>query len=694
MFQISDSQSATETEKMREHMRFMLGKSFGLVLAGLFIGRVSAAWGGAAAPIPPSALVRGPYLQFATPNSVHIVWRTEGPITPAVRFGPGTNRLTQEVAREAIVVRTALGSETNSVPARWESLRTEENLALPKLHSAAIGTFQYEAHLTGLQPSTRYFYRIMDGNKALTPGDESYSFSTHPPVGTVVPIRFWALGDSGTGRKPQADVHRAMRMAVEREGQPLNFWLHLGDMAYGRGRDVEFQSRFFEPYALTLRQSVCWPTMGNHEGSISRGATGIGPYYDAYVVPTRGEAGGVPSGTEAYYSFDYGNVHFVCLDSHDLDRKPTAAMARWLKTDLERTKAQWVIAFWHHPPYTKGSHDSDKEKDLTEMRELIMPLIDTGGVDLVLTGHSHIYERSMLIDGAYATPTVAENVVLDDGNGDPQSDGAYRKSRGIHPHQGTVQIVAGHGGANLGRSGTIPFMRKTLVEHGSVLIDVYGDTLNAIMINTNGSTRDAFSLVKRDRVEPSRLALPWQPPEYKKPEVAVKIPAAPPIDYQVLIDKNSSWHYLAGQHPQGQDWTRFDFDASGWKTGAVALGFGDGTFRTELGQLRGKPASVYLRKEFQVSQTDKVTEIGLMIDYRDAFIAYLNGREVARVGVGRSSGRNAQKIKAREESGFAYVALKDLSSLRAGANVLAIEAHSASENSLDFRIDPYLLLED
>jgi hypothetical protein len=300
----------------------------------------------------------------------------------------------------------------------------------------------------------------------------------------------------------------------------------------------------------------------------------------------------------------------------------------------------------------------------------------------------------MLIDGAYATPSVSENVVLDDGDGDPQSDGAYRKSQGIHPHEGTVQIVAGHGGANLGRNGTIPFMRKTIVEHGSVIIDVYGDTLTATMVNRNGSTRDAFSMVKRGKVELARIALPWQPPEYKKPASKPATPAEPPLDHKVLIAKNSEWRYLAGDHPRGQDWTRFDFDASAWKSGAAGFGFGDGAYRTELAEFRGKPASIYLRREFNIEQTDKITEMGLLVDYRDAFIAYINGREVARVGVGRSSGRNAQKLKVREENGYAYVSLKNLSSLRDGPNVLAIEVHTAPENNLDFVIDPSLVLED
>src|SRR4030095_5451845 len=231
------------------------------------------------------------------------------------------------------------------------------------------------------------------------------------------------------------------------------FWIHVGDMAYETGRDVEVQTRDFEPYETTLRNKVCWPAMGNHEGSNSSGSTGRGPYYDAYVVPTRGEAGGLASGTEAYYSFDFANIHFICLDSHDLSRKPGDPMANWLKADLEKAKADWLIAFWHHPPYTKGSHDSAQAPDLTEMRKYIMPIIESGGVDLVLTGHSHIYERWMLMDGAYATPTVSENFILDDGDGDPDGDGAYRKSGGINSHEGTVQVVAGNAGGTLGRSG-------------------------------------------------------------------------------------------------------------------------------------------------------------------------------------------------------------------------------------------------
>ena len=644
---------------------------------------------------PPKPLSRSPYVQFGGPNLMHVAWRTEGPIHPVVRFGTSPSQLQNQAGTNAIVIRAALGTNGQAMLPQWKALRTPENLALPKLHSAPIGTFQYEARLTDLKPDTRYYYAVFDGDKRLTPDDGTFQFMTHPPVGTARPYRFWVLGDGGTGREPQYAVHQAMIETTRKEGQPIDFWIHAGDMAYGTGRDLEFQTRFFEAYDSTLRSKVCWPTMGNHEGHTSKGTTGVGPYYDAYVVPTRGEVGGVASGTEAYYSFDYGNIHFICLDSHDLDRKPTAAMAKWLKADLDKARADWVIAFFHHPPYTKGSHDSDKEKDLTEMRQHIVPILEAGGTDVVLTGHSHTYERSMLIDGAYATPTVSENVVLDDGDGDPDNDGPYLKSAGITAHRGTVQIVTGNAGQSLGRVGTLPIMKRTIVEHGSVLIDVNGDTLLGRMVNRNGSLRDQFSIVKRGKVAINRLPLPWQPPEYKKPANEKRDKAAPAVDHKVLIPVESEWQYWAGTPPKGHDWTRPEFNATGWNKGTSPFGFGEGSFKTDLKAIRRKNTAVFLRREFHIDQADRITELGLLIDFADGFIAYINGREVARSGIGRSGGRNAQGIKSRDDHEPVYITLKDIySCLKDGANWIAIEGHVASEESLDFILAPSLIAED
>src|SRR5437588_10900711 len=89
-----------------------------------------------------TGFARAPYIQFSTTNSIYVVWRTEGPITPVVRFGTGLDRLESEVSYVSetsgtgIVVRVALGADNRSIPEKWKKYRTEENLKLRKLHSA------------------------------------------------------------------------------------------------------------------------------------------------------------------------------------------------------------------------------------------------------------------------------------------------------------------------------------------------------------------------------------------------------------------------------------------------------------------------------------------------------------------------------------------------------------------------------
>jgi hypothetical protein len=454
---------------------------------------------------------------MATQDSITIVWRTEGPSNPVVRYGFTLEKnLPETLAADHITVRVSSDVKNNQgypelykEPLQQTALR--KSTTRDPDPSTAENTYQYEAKISGLSPNETGYYAVYDGNTLLAGDDPSYYFKTLPSSGTQSAQRIWVVGDSGTGGLQQKKVHTAMEKWIAESDDALTQFLHVGDMAYGDGTDREFQRNFFEIYDRTLRNTVCWPTMGNHEGHTSRGISGIGPYYDAYVVPTNAEAGGVPSGSEAYYSFDIGNIHFVCLDSHDLDRRPSGAMAQWLQADLDMVDAEWLIAFWHHPPYTKGSHDSDAEGQLREMRTHIMPILETAGVDLVMTGHSHIYERSMLIDGAYATPTRAEGVVLNDGDGNPDGDGAYLKSAGLNAHEGNVQIVTGHGGAGLSRRGTMPIMREILLEHGSVILDIEGDTLTGRMLNSDQKMRDLFSIVKRGNVDLKPIDNPWQP---------------------------------------------------------------------------------------------------------------------------------------------------------------------------------------
>jgi hypothetical protein len=617
-----------------------------------------------------AVITRAPYLQLATENSIHIAWRTESAIKPTIHFGTSRNQLDQTFPGNQILVR--------------RTLKDHSNLTTPTLHSAPDNTYQFEAKITGLSPDTPYFYAIYNGNTRLTPDDATYHFRTHPTHGAKRDIYFWAVGDSGRGNKMQKDVHQAMLNYNKKHNLALDMYIHVGDMAYGSGKDPEFQNNFFKIYETTLRNTVCWPAMGNHEGYTSKGKTGIGPYYDAYITPTQGEAGGVPSGQESYYSYNYGRTHFIVLNSHDLDRSPSATMAQWLREDLAKTslkKTDWLVAFWHHPPYTKGSHDSDKEKQLIEMRQHIMPILESSGVDLVLTGHSHIYERSMLIDGAYDTPTTAENHVFDDGDGHIKGDGAYKKSPGLNPNQGTVQIVTGHGGTGLTRRGYSPVMKRSILQNGSTLVQITGNTLKTTMLNFEGEVIDEFQIHKSQPVTPHRIAQPWKP---GKPDKLTK--------KQIIIPKNARWHYLAGSFPP-ENWTTPDFNASSWKFGKAGFGFGDADDTTVL-DMQNKYTSAYIRTTFTLTKPTDAKKLWLSISYDDAFIVYLNGKETIRTGVRKGRGKNAVGIA--QHDALKKFELFDLSPyarlLKPGKNTIAIEGHNHSLKSSDFTLHPTLIL--
>ncbi|HEV8701323.1 MAG TPA: thrombospondin type 3 repeat-containing protein [Candidatus Polarisedimenticolia bacterium] len=404
-------------------------------------------------------LTRGPYLQMGTPTELVVRWRTEVANGSRVLYGTDPADLSSSVL--------------DPTPT------TEHSLAL-----------------TGLAPSTRYYYAVGTPAAILVGGDPSYSFQTAPPAGTAAPTRIWVVGDSGT-----ADANaRAVRDAYTQfaAGSPTNLWLMLGDNAYPDGTDLQYQSALFDMFPEMLRQTVLWPTLGNHDGITADSATQTGPYYDIFTLPRNGEAGGLPSGTEAYYSFDHANIHFICLESFETSRATGGAMMTWLQQDVLSTNQPWIIAFWHHPPYSKGSHDSDAEIELIEMRKHALPILEQGGVDLVLTGHSHSYERSFLINGHYGpSTTFGDAMKMDGGDGRTDGQGAYSKpSAGPAPHEGAVYVVAGSSGEARGGPLDHPAMFLSLNTLGSLVLDVNDRRLDARFLDSSGVTRDSFTMIK------------------------------------------------------------------------------------------------------------------------------------------------------------------------------------------------------
>ena len=429
------------------------------VLAAL-IGLAAAC--ASAAPSTAAIVTRGPYLQVGTPTSIVVRWRTIHSTEARVLYGTSPLAL----------------SGTAS--------------------SAAIGT-EHEVNLASLLPSTRYWYAVGDADSVFA-GDSTYTFVTAPPVGPGINTRLWVLGDSGLPGPVQDLVRDGFRDWTGSRSADL--WLMLGDNAYSGGTDAEYQDGLFVPYAEWLRKVVLWPTRGNHD-LLYGGAND--DYYDFFTLPAAGEAGGVPSGSEAYYSFDWANVHFICLDSEASNRLPGGAMIQWLRQDLGATTRDWVIAFWHQPPYSKGSHDSDfyNETNMREMRENVLPVLDSLGVDVVLCGHSHSYERSFLLKQHYGTSnTLAPSMIVNGGDGRVDGNGAYTKpTLGPGPFEGSVYVVAGSSSRTGGGPLNHPVMVTSQNWPGSLAIDVNGPRLDCKFIDLYGSPTDYFTILKAGAVD-------------------------------------------------------------------------------------------------------------------------------------------------------------------------------------------------
>ncbi len=179
------------------------------------------------------------------------------------------------------------------------------------------------------------------------------------------------------------------------------------------------------------------------------------------------------------------------------------------EADLAATSQDWIIAYWHHPPYSKGGHDSDNpgggpDPQLVEMRENVVPILDDYSVDMTFAGHSHSYERSHLIDGFYATPTVVpgDGVILDASGGRADGPGGsyVTMPRGAVPYtgsgDGTVHTVAGSSGRITGGSLNHPVMFISLNVLGSVVLEVNGSRLDAMFLNSSGNVDDYYTIIK------------------------------------------------------------------------------------------------------------------------------------------------------------------------------------------------------
>ncbi|WP_164851456.1 purple acid phosphatase family protein, partial [Larkinella soli] len=444
-------------------------------------------------------LVRGPYLQMGTPTAMTLRWRTSTAVRGQVKYGLSATDYGQVVTE-------------------------------------ATAGLDHEVRLTGLTPGTKYFYSIETAGVAepLQRTPDNF-FITSPPAGSAKKVRIWAMGDFGEGSRRQFAVRDAFMNNSNVQNQNVDLWLWLGDNAYLAGHDEDYQYYLFNVYdhQRLLRQTPVYATPGNHEyanNNITRTERTDHKidYYKIISHFTQGEGGGVASGKEEFYSFNYGNIHFVSLDSYGYESgqgttvfSPTGPQMTWLKNDLNAAKndpnIKWTIAFWHHPPYTMGTKDSDVDGDSQGIRKNLLPVLEQYKVDLVLCGHSHVYERSRLMKGHHGEnspeSTFNPNLHLapagNNGASSGRFDGSpnscfYYKSTTSATNEGTIYLVSGSGGAGLDPGKYTPkgkwphnaMLVSDTLNGGSMFIEVEGNRLDVKFIAEDNQVRDQFTIMK------------------------------------------------------------------------------------------------------------------------------------------------------------------------------------------------------
>ena len=319
----------------------------------IFIGFIMLLFSQLAVDSSIAEIVRGPYLSDATRISIVVSWETQDASNSVVEYATD-------------VQYTASGGAYDQ--------QTEDSKSV-KRHSIT---------LRDLVPSTLYHYRVKSG------ADVGEDNTFHTAVEWFEPFTLVAYGDTRTN----ANDHLAVvNRIIEHEPDLV---IHSGDLV-DNGNVLSQWDIFFDTTRDLMKNVPLYPALGNHEQNAQN-------YYDLFYPP----AGGGKDNKQ-WYSFDYGNAHFVCLDS---DVRYSTDQIAWLETDLARVadRVQWIFVNFHHPPHSSGSHGSE----YATMPKWI-DAFERYGVDIVFNGHDHHYERSLnndiwyIVTGGGGAPLRAVN---------------------------------------------------------------------------------------------------------------------------------------------------------------------------------------------------------------------------------------------------------------------------------------------
>ncbi|UCH34730.1 MAG: metallophosphoesterase family protein [Armatimonadota bacterium] len=353
----------------------------------------------------------GPYQQHVTRDSITIMWETNRPASSVVEYGTA---------------------------------------APPTLRCESAGEAKmHEVTITGLLAELVFFYRVISEAGGERVESEVYPFKTAAVEGT--PFAFAVVGDN------RSNPENWGRIADLCYAERPNFVINVGDLCADGNVYEEWIEQWLAPAATLMARVPMYASIGNHE----RNADWY-YYYVSYPQP------------ENYYSFDYGNAHFVAVDTNQ-DVSPDSPQYRWLEKDLRRADERWKFVFHHHPLYSSDLNDyGDTTKEQSTLGHLnlrhLARLYENYGVDVVFVGHIHSYERTWPMRGGK-----------------------------VNHNGGVIYLQAGGGGAPL--EDFAPersyFTAKVASNHHYCIVAISGNTLRMMAYDIDGRMFDYLDVNKR-----------------------------------------------------------------------------------------------------------------------------------------------------------------------------------------------------
>jgi predicted phosphodiesterase len=363
-------------------------------------------------PEGPRFLVE-PYLQYVTRTGITVMWETEEATSAVVEYG--------------------------------ETFPPKRQVKIDKADTMG------EVALTGLEPNTKYFYRVVctdaQGRKLES---KPLTFMTAP--GAADAFSFTVVGD--TQRNPIITGKLAKLMWERRP----NFVVHCGDVVDDGASKSQWTGDLFKPCNELFGRVAVFPCIGNHEKDHPH-------YYKYFSLPK----------PEYYYSFTYGNTDFFVLDTNTKrDLKPNSEQYKWLEKSLAASTAKWKVCYHHHPPYSSDDDDfGNTWKGGTTSGDVrvrsLVTLYEKYKVDVVFNGHVHVYERTW-----------------------PIREGKVNQKDGV------VYITTGGGGGRLENFAPTPafFKQEFRSDFHYCYVTVHNGTFNMKAFDHEGRLFDQLSITK------------------------------------------------------------------------------------------------------------------------------------------------------------------------------------------------------